>query len=190
VSWKKTAEEMLSMMGFEREERRCVAEGGAEDARVFSRHTRGRFHHGNPDKEGSSETPDCFGGIGRNFGEAAEAMKNRFGHHLAFHAESLAKTRRGILDPCAFLEGTFKVEVKETDEGYLAEAALPGVEREAVSLERLPGMLVIKIRKEDEVRERPLFLARCDEEKTSAKYRDGVLEISIPKTRGHEIVIE
>lgn len=103
----------------------------------------------------------------------------------------LPGARRGIFDPHDFLRDAFSMEVREEAEAYCLQAQLPGIKKEAIRLESLPGMLLITV--EDEKKnttERPLYLAHCDEENIRANCRDGVLEILIPKSKGRKIEIE
>lgn len=110
-----------------------------------------------------------------------------------FLMKRFAGMRRGVFDPQGFLtDDAFRVEVSETGEEYLVQAELPGVKKEAVALEHLPGMLTITVAAGDEEtpRVRPLYLAHCDEEHIRANCRDGVLEIRIPKSKGRKIEVE
>jgi HSP20 family protein len=85
-------------------------------------------------------------------------------------------------------------DIYETDSGYLIAVDLPGIDREALAIDIDDGRLVIKgVRATAEPRqhrtERPRgkFLraysvpASVDQGKIAAEYKDGVLQISLPK---------
>jgi HSP20 family protein len=176
---------MLSMMERGRNDR-----DGREG--FFSRMRGGHGHEGHgrggdecertPDFHGCPDSGDWVKGM--------HGLRGMFMHRFGHHMDGFSHMKRGVFDPCGFVEDVFKVEVKDTDENYLIEAELPGFSKEAISLSRLPGMLVITVNEEDEkATERPLFLAHCDEENIHARYHDGVLEITVPKTKGQKIEI-
>ncbi|WP_026894360.1 Hsp20/alpha crystallin family protein [Clostridiisalibacter paucivorans] len=91
----------------------------------------------------------------------------------------------------------FKVDVKETDEAYMIEADLPGVEKENVAIEYENNYLTISAKREDELKEerqnfirqerhrgevrRSFFIDNVDEENINAKFKDGVLKIQLNK---------
>ena len=100
---------------------------------------------------------------------------------------------RGVFPLGAFCEDTFDVVVKDTEEGYLAVVMLPGVDKSLISLEGLSGMLLVRVEgagENGEATELPLLLAQCDEAAIRASYRDGALEISVPRTKGRKIEVE
>ena len=127
-------------------------------------------------------------GDGHDHHDIRGFLMKRFGGHMG-HMERFANMRRGVFDPHGFLEKSFKIDIQENEGEYLVQAKLPGVKKELILLERLPGMLVITVEVEGEKTERPLFLAHCDEEKICARHSDGVLEIRIPRSKGQKIEI-
>ncbi|MBI6874404.1 heat shock protein Hsp18 [Clostridium aciditolerans] len=95
------------------------------------------------------------------------------------------------------LRGNFKVDLKETDENYLVEADLPGIEKEAIDIEFNNNYLVISAKrnesledkKENYVRrerhygefKRSFYIDNVDESKIDASFEHGVLKITLPK---------
>jgi HSP20 family protein len=100
--------------------------------------------------------------------------------------------------PRSLMKDTFKIDVKEDDNEYMVEAELPGMTKEDVSLSIEDGRLSISVNKE-EVKEdqdqknyihrerrytsmqRNVFLAEAADEGITAKLKDGVLMITVPK---------
>jgi HSP20 family protein len=92
-----------------------------------------------------------------------------------------------------------KVDVTENDGAYLVAAELPGVKKEdiQVSIDGAQVTLAAELKREKEVTERERVLhservfgkvsrsfalpQEIDEAKAEAKYRDGVLELTLPK---------
>lgn len=147
-------------------------------------HGPGRGHADGCERYGMS-----FGGFGRcghggmrSPHEAFRDLQGRFGEGL----RRFAHMRRGVFDPHAFRDDAFEAETKDVEGEYVVEVRLPGLARDAIRLERLPGMLLLRA---GEAAERPLFLGQCDEEGIRARYRDGVLEIRIPKVVGQVVEI-
>jgi HSP20 family protein len=99
--------------------------------------------------------------------------------------------------------GTFNVDVKENSSQYLVTADLPGVEKDGINVELNNQTLTISVRAEQEkeekgtdylLRERwnearqrsiPLALAGSPEG-VSATFKNGVLEIKVPKNPEHQ----
>lgn len=105
----------------------------------------------------------------------------------------------------------FKADIKETEKEYIVEAELPGLEKEDIMITYEDDTLNISIRRDeviDETREnfirkerrtgsieRRFYLEGVDEEKISAKYKNGLLTVVLPKKeaglkRGKNIPIE
>ena len=94
-------------------------------------------------------------------------------------------------------QDSFRVDVKETAEGYEVEAELPGVAKEEIALSLDEGRLVIRVEREERSNEedkgyvhrerrycsmqRGVFLKDAGQEGVKAKLVDGVLKIEIPK---------
>ncbi len=105
---------------------------------------------------------------------------------------ALEQTPRGALIPA--------VDVSEDDEQYLVRAELPGVKKDDISVTLEEGVLHISAETKSEQEEkqggriirqerhygkyvRSLRLVNAvDEQKVKAKYKDGVLELVLPKS--------
>jgi len=103
---------------------------------------------------------------------------------------------------------TFKTDVKETDDAYLIEAELPGVNKDEIKIEYVNDRLIISVNKDDNINEekenyirrerrmtsmrRSFYLEDVDDEKISAKLENGILKIHVPKKEiiSHGRVIE
>jgi len=93
----------------------------------------------------------------------------------------------------------FRVDVSDQGESYLLEADLPGLSREKIHVDVEDGVLTISTEGygEEERRDgeyiyserragqcaRSFSLNQIDEEHISARYEDGVLRVTLPKTR-------
>ncbi len=96
-----------------------------------------------------------------------------------------------------------KTDVKETENEYILEAELPGFNKDDITLETKSDVLTVVAIKEEEKEEkkngylrierrsgqleRSFNLEGIDNEKISAKYNNGILEVTLPKL---EIVVE
>lgn len=117
-------------------------------------------------------------------------------------ATSLDRLFEDLLRPVARERGghppAFRVDVRETGEGYLLQAELPGVRREDIVVEIEANEVAIGAEtKRDEApeghrwlrterafgkRERRFALpAELDEATASARFADGVLELTLPR---------
>lgn len=93
--------------------------------------------------------------------------------------------------------GTFKVDVKETPDGYSIQADLPGVSKENIQLSLDNGYLTIAVRA-DEIRsennenylcrerkmmssQRSFYVGDVDPSEVTARYENGVLDIKVPR---------
>ena len=113
--------------------------------------------------------------------------------------DSLAKT---LFDSPYYADKAiepFKTDIKETEEGYLLEADLPGFEKKDISVGLDGDYLTIKAERhsEHEDKDKKDKYVRCersygsyqrsfdvtgiDTEKISAKYENGVLSLSMPR---------
>lgn len=95
------------------------------------------------------------------------------------------------------MPAAFKMDVEETDTGYVVEAHVPGVAREEIDVELNEGRLVIAIDHKDAedvekrnylVREtcayhatRGIYLKDADTAGLTATLKDGVLTVNVPK---------
>ncbi len=94
---------------------------------------------------------------------------------------------------------SFRVDVKDTGEGYELTADLPGMKKEDISLSYENSYLTISANQQSEEeskdeagnyirRERRMgsvsrsfYIDNIDESKVSAEFRDGVLKVELPK---------
>ena len=109
---------------------------------------------------------------------------------------------RGTNDESAWFSGAWTppVDIFETDEALVMKAELPGFSKDDISIEMKENTLVIKGERkhEDEVKEgnyhrmersygafqRAFMLPMTvDQEKVKAAYKDGVLELRLPKVQ-------
>ena len=105
----------------------------------------------------------------------------------------------GALDAGSCGCGSFKVDIKETDDGYQVVADVPGIDKADIDVKLDEDVLTVsyevkeeKDEKDDDgkwvVRERSYSSAKktftlpdADEDATSATMEDGVLTITVPK---------
>jgi HSP20 family protein len=109
---------------------------------------------------------------------------------------------RGASDESAWISGAWTppVDIYETDEALVMKAELPGFSKDDISIELKENTLVIKGERkhEDEVKEgnyhrmersygafqRAFMLPMTvDQEKVKASYKDGILELRLPKVQ-------
>ena len=91
-----------------------------------------------------------------------------------------------------------KCDIYEKDESYYIEADIPGLKKEEISVECEDGYVTITAEKNNEVSDsddkqyikrerfygktiRKFYVGNVDSEKISAEFKDGILEIIIPK---------
>ncbi|NLK93673.1 MAG: Hsp20/alpha crystallin family protein [Clostridiales bacterium] len=93
--------------------------------------------------------------------------------------------------------GGFKADIKETKDGYLVDAELPGVDKKDISIEYKNNILTISAKKSEEKNEknedyirkervygdfkRSFNVENVKEELIKAKFENGVLNIELPK---------
>jgi HSP20 family protein len=109
---------------------------------------------------------------------------------------------RGANDESSWFSGAWSppVDIFETDEALVMKAELPGFSKDDISIELKDNSLVIKgeRKREDEVKEgnyhrtersygafqRSFLLpTTVDQEKVKASYKDGILELRLPKVQ-------
>jgi len=109
---------------------------------------------------------------------------------------------RGASDESAWVSGAWTppVDIYETDEALVMKAELPGFSKDDIGIELKENTLVIKGERkhEDEVKEgnyhrmersygafqRAFMLPMTvDQEKVKASYKDGILELRLPKVQ-------
>lgn len=97
----------------------------------------------------------------------------------------------------ALMNNSFNVDVKETENSYLIEADLPGVNKESIDLDYENNYLTISAKRNDTVEEkkdnyvrrerrygefrRSFYVDNVEENKIDAVFNDGVLKITLPK---------
>lgn len=97
----------------------------------------------------------------------------------------------------ALMNNSFNVDVKETENSYLIEADLPGVNRESIDLDYENNYLTISAKRDSTVEEkgdnyvrrerrygelkRSFYVDNVEENKIDAVFSDGVLKITLPK---------
>lgn len=95
------------------------------------------------------------------------------------------------------VQGSFKVDLKETEDNYLVEADLPGIEKEAIDIEFNNNYLVISAKRDESIEDkkenyvrrerhygefkRSFYIDNVDESKIDASFNSGVLKITLPK---------
>lgn len=137
------------------------------------------------------------------FGDLMRSM-NEF-----FHTKPVKGLLQSIDEFFQFPFASFPVQVNENAAEHIITAELPGVKKEQIDLQIIDDSITISVRnyemltEEDENRHfirsqqtmrqmsRTVYLGQpINEKKVKASYRDGVLEISIPKRKGKKINIE
>lgn len=93
--------------------------------------------------------------------------------------------------------GSFKVDLKETDDSYLIEADLPGIKKEAIDIEYCDNQLTISAKRDEAIEDkrenyvrrerhygefiRSFHMDNVDENRIDASFNGGVLKIILPK---------
>lgn len=100
--------------------------------------------------------------------------------------------------PMILKNTNFKVDVKETENEYLVEADLPGINKDNISLEYENNYLTVTAKRENTVEDksnsnyvrrersygefkRSFYIDNVDENSVNASFADGVLRITLPK---------
>lgn len=90
-----------------------------------------------------------------------------------------------------------KVDIKDTDEAYLLEAEIPGIEKEQLQIDYQNNYLTISANSENEVNEekdtyirkerhskkmsRSFYIENINSDSIKAEYKNGILKVSLPK---------
>lgn len=98
--------------------------------------------------------------------------------------------------------GSMKADVRETDKEYIVEAELPGVDKESIRLDVRDDILNISVERDEQINEeRENFIRRerrfgsfgrsfrfenIKEDGITAKYKDGILTVTLPKLEGEK----
>jgi HSP20 family protein len=93
----------------------------------------------------------------------------------------------------------FKVDLKEDADSYKVEADLPGVKKDAIDLDFENNYLTISAKREDQKEDkgegyvrrersygelkRSFYIDNVDDKNVTASFKDGVLEIVLPKIK-------
>lgn len=93
----------------------------------------------------------------------------------------------------------FKVDLKEDADSYKVEADLPGVKKDAIDLDFENNYLTISAKREDQKEDkgegyvrrersygelkRSFYIDNVDDKNVTASFKDGVLEIILPKIK-------
>jgi HSP20 family protein len=96
-----------------------------------------------------------------------------------------------------YMHGDFRVDLKETDDNFLVEAELPGINKEAIDVDFENNHLTISARRNEEVEEnkenfirrernygefkRSFYINNVDEDSIDASFNDGILRITLAK---------
>ncbi|MCM3668098.1 Hsp20/alpha crystallin family protein [Mesobacillus maritimus] len=107
-----------------------------------------------------------------------------------------------------FAQATFPVSVRELGDQQIVTAELPGIKKEQIGIDILGNRLTISIKQQDvyiheddkkkvyqhkesfqQMNRTITFPQPIDEKKVKASYRDGLLEITVPKIKGKSIDI-
>lgn len=102
-----------------------------------------------------------------------------------------------FLAPIGFNSNSFRVNVRDTGNEYIMEAALPGVKKDQINLEYRDNYLTVSAKREDrfednsgdyirrEIRcgefKRSFYVDNIDKDKIDASFKDGVLKVVLPK---------
>ncbi|MCA9766076.1 MAG: Hsp20/alpha crystallin family protein [Carnobacterium sp.] len=104
----------------------------------------------------------------------------------------------------SFTKNSFKTDIHETDQEYELNIDLPGFDKGNISLNFNDNGLTVQAKRQEEKSEkenkgtfikqecsyrsmtRQFYLENIDEEKAKAKYKDGVLRLTIPKLSSKE----
>lgn len=97
----------------------------------------------------------------------------------------------------SLMNDSFKIDVRENEGDYRVDAELPGVKKEDISVELVDNRLSISVTREENTEEkrdnylhkerrfgsfsRSVYLADVQNDGITAKFNDGLLEITVPK---------
>lgn len=97
----------------------------------------------------------------------------------------------------SLLGDIFKLDIRETDNSYLIDAELPGINKDDVKLELDDDLLTISVQHKDQKEEtkdnyihrerrygtmkRVIRLANAKADDISARFENGILQITVPK---------
>ena len=98
-------------------------------------------------------------------------------------------------------ESTFmKTDIKETNNSYVMDVEMPGLDKKDISLKFESGYVTISAKKEEREDDgkylrreratsysRSYYMGDVDEKQIKAKYENGVLTVTVPKERLEEV---
>ncbi len=101
--------------------------------------------------------------------------------------------------PAIFHGGSsIRADIRETEKDYIIEAELPGIRKEEIKLDFTDDTLTIKVERNEQQSEekenyirkerrygsfsRSFYVENVKHEDVSAKYEDGILKVTLPKT--------
>lgn len=92
-----------------------------------------------------------------------------------------------------------RADIRETENEFLIDAELPGVDKNNINIEVNDGYLTISVEQNNEIKEerenyvrreraygsykRSFYLDNVKEDEIKASYRDGILSLSLPKAK-------
>ncbi|VYT70218.1 Hsp20 family protein [Clostridium tertium] len=101
------------------------------------------------------------------------------------------------LSPFGLVKSNFSVDLKETDNNYIVEADLPGVDKKDIDISYSNGYLDISAKRDNVIEEnkdnyvrkersygefkRSFYIDNVEEDKIQADFENGVLKINLPK---------
>lgn len=99
---------------------------------------------------------------------------------------------------------SFRVDLKETEDAYLVEAELPGVNKDSINIEFKNNYLTISAKREEKTEEktenyvrkerkygelkRSFYVDNVDEDKIKASFVEGILKVQLPKTEKGKVI--
>ncbi len=134
------------------------------------------------------------------FGTRKDMARKDHEYHTLFDVFNEPFFHDDFMAPFAgWKSDSFRVDVKETGEGYELTADLPGMKKEDISLSYENSYLTISASQQAEAEKkdeegsyirrerrmgsvsRSFYIDNIDESKVTAEFRDGVLRVELPK---------
>lgn len=100
------------------------------------------------------------------------------------------------------IAGNFKADIRETNNEYLVEAELPGINKEDIELEYNDNNLTIKARRDEIIEKnegnfvqkersygefsRSFYVTNVNKDGIQARFKDGMLQIIMPKLNNQQ----
>lgn len=99
--------------------------------------------------------------------------------------------------PANYISNSFRVDLKETDDEYMIEADLPGINKDAIDISYENNYITISAKRNDSKEDkkdnyvrrerrygefkRSFYIDNVNENNINAEFKDGVLKVSLPK---------